>query len=82
MANRLLALGRACGDVAGATALAAPLAEAVGPPLPAPRYVDVRGARFTRRASCCLLYRIPHEPLCTSCPRRPPEQRRILLEGL
>jgi ferric iron reductase protein FhuF len=82
LANRLLALGRACGDVAGATALAAPLAEAIGPPLPAPRYVDVRGTRFTRRASCCLLYRIPHEPLCTSCPRRPPGERQILLEGL
>jgi ferric iron reductase protein FhuF len=82
LANRLLALGRAAGDVAGATRLAAPLAEAMGSPLPRPRYVDVRGTRFTRRASCCLLYRIPHQPLCTSCPRRPPEERRILLEGL
>ena len=80
IANRLLALGRALGDVPGATALAAPLAAAVGAPLPVPRYVDVGGARFTRRASCCLLYRVPHEPLCTSCPRRPPEERQILLE--
>jgi hypothetical protein len=82
LANRLLALGRASGDVAGATALAAPLAEAIGGPLPAPRYVDVRGTRYTRRASCCLLYRIPHEPMCTSCPRRPPAERQVLLEGL
>jgi ferric iron reductase protein FhuF len=80
VANRLLALGRALGDVPGATALAAPLATAVGVPLPVPRYADVAGARFTRRASCCLLYRVPHEPMCTSCPRRPPAERQVLLE--
>jgi ferric iron reductase protein FhuF len=82
IANRLLALGTARGDVAAATAHAAPLAAAIGPPLPAPRYVDVAGARFVRRASCCLLYRVPGEAVCTSCPRRPPAERRILLEGL
>jgi hypothetical protein len=82
IANRLLALGQALGDVPRATALAAPLAAAVGPPLPAPRYVDVRGRRWTRRASCCLLYRVPGEPLCTSCPRRPAAERQVLLEGL
>ena len=80
IANRLLALGRASGDVPRATALAASVAAAIGPPLPVPRYVDVAGARFTRRASCCLLYRVPHEPLCVSCPRRPPGERLILLE--
>ncbi len=80
IANRLLALGRALGDVPRVTGLAAPLAAAVGPSLPEPRYVDVAGARFTRRASCCLLYRVPYEPTCTSCPRRPPAERRILLE--
>ena len=80
IANRLLALGRALGDVPRATALAAPLAAAVGAPLPVPRYVDVGGARFTRRASCCLLYRVPHEPMCTSCPRRSPAERQVLLE--
>jgi ferric iron reductase protein FhuF len=80
VANRLLALGRALGDVPRATALAAPLIAAVGPPMPAPRYEDVAGARFTRRSSCCLLYRVPHEPMCTSCPRRPPVERQILLE--
>jgi hypothetical protein len=80
IANRLLAVGRALGDVPAVTALAGPLAAAVGKPLPAPRYVDVGGARFTRRASCCLLYRVPHEPMCTSCPRRPPAEREILLE--
>ncbi|MGY1843126.1 (2Fe-2S)-binding protein [Modestobacter sp. SYSU DS0875] len=80
LANRLLALGRATGDVAAATALAGPLATEIGPPLPAPRFTDVAGVRFTRRASCCLLYRVPHEATCTACPRRPPAQRRILLE--
>jgi ferric iron reductase protein FhuF len=80
IANRLLALGRAVGDVPRATALAGPLAAAIGAPLPAPRWVDVGGRRFTRRASCCLLYRVPGEPLCTSCPRRPPAVRQVLLE--
>jgi ferric iron reductase protein FhuF len=49
--NRLLALGRALGDVPGVTALAGPLAAAVGDPLPVPRYVDVDGVRFVRRVS-------------------------------
>jgi ferric iron reductase protein FhuF len=80
LANRLLALGRAVGDVGAATALAGPLAAAVGEPLPAPRYVDVAGTRFTRRASCCLVYRVPHEVVCTSCPRRDPAERQVLLE--
>jgi ferric iron reductase protein FhuF len=80
LANRPLALGRALGDERRVTALAAPLAAAVGPPLPAPRYVDVAGVRFTRRVSCCLLYRLPPEPLCTSCPRRPAAEREVLLE--
>jgi hypothetical protein len=85
LANRLLALGRAVGDVGAATALAGPLAAAVGPPLPAPRYVDVArpdgtAARFTHRVSCCLAYRVPHEVVCTSCPRRLPAERRVLLE--
>ncbi|MGY1739343.1 MULTISPECIES: (2Fe-2S)-binding protein [unclassified Blastococcus] len=82
IANRLLALGRALGDVGAVTALAGPLAAAVGAPLPAPRYVDVgpRAVRFTRRASCCLLYRLPGEATCTSCPRRTPFEREVLLE--
>ena len=82
LAGRLLALGRAVGDVARATALAAPLADGVGPPLPAPRYEDVEAGRFVRRASCCLIYRLPHQTLCTSCPRRPPAERKALLERL
>jgi ferric iron reductase protein FhuF len=80
IANRLLDLGRAVGDVPGVTALAAPLAAAVGAPLPAPRYVDAGRARFVRRASCCLLYALPHGSLCTSCPRRGPDERHGLLQ--
>ncbi|MDP5184086.1 (2Fe-2S)-binding protein [Blastococcus sp. BMG 814] len=80
LANGLLTLGRALGDVAAVTALAAPLAEAVGPPLPVPRYVDVDGVRFTARVSCCLVDRLPGGGTCLSCPRRPPAERQILLE--
>jgi hypothetical protein len=85
LANRLLALGRAVGDVGAVTALAGPLAAAVGPLMPAPRYVDIprpdgTATRFTHRASCCLVYRVPHEVVCTSCPRRPPVERQVLLE--
>jgi ferric iron reductase protein FhuF len=80
LANRLLALGEAVGDVGRATGLAERLAVAVGPPLPAPRYEDVGGRRFVRRASCCLLDRLPGMPTCTSCPQRPPAERRGLLE--
>ena len=84
IANRLLALGRALGDVGAVTALAGPLAAAVGRPLPEPRYVDVgpRAVRFTQRASCCLLYRLPGEAVCTSCPRRTPFERQVLLEAM
>jgi len=81
LANRLLALGRAMGEVPRATALAGDLATAIGPVLPAPRYEDVAGQRFTRRASCCLMIEVPGGSLCTSCPRRPPEERHTLLEA-
>ncbi|SOC47542.1 FhuF 2Fe-2S C-terminal domain-containing protein [Blastococcus aggregatus] len=82
LANALLTLGRATGRVPEVTALARPLAEAIGTPLPLPRYEDVGRARFTRRASCCLLYRMPAGSLCTSCPRRPPAERHALLEDV
>jgi ferric iron reductase protein FhuF len=81
IAGRLLDLGRALGDVPGVTSLAAPLAAAVGFPLPPPRYVDVGRARFVGRASCCLIDRTLHGSPCTSCPRRPPGERRALLSG-
>ncbi|MET8316584.1 (2Fe-2S)-binding protein [Rhodococcus erythropolis] len=31
--------------------------------------------RFTQRASCCLIYEVPGEGKCTSCPKRAPEDR-------
>jgi ferric iron reductase protein FhuF len=80
VANQLLALGRALGDVPAVTALAEPLAVAIGAPLPLPRYVDVAGTRFAHRASCCLVVETPGGALCTSCPRRPPAERQTLLE--
>jgi hypothetical protein len=80
LANQLLAIGRAVGDVPAVTALAEPLATAIGAPLPVPRYADVAGARFVRRASCCLVVEVPGGALCTSCPRRPPAERSALLE--
>jgi hypothetical protein len=80
LASGLLTLGGAVGNVPAVTGLAERLAAAVGPPLPAPRYVDVAGVRFVRRASCCLVYRLPGGPLCTSCPRRLPAERAALLE--
>lgn len=83
MANRLLWAGRAVGDVDRASALAVPLAEAVGAPLPRPSYVDVptgdspvaQTVRFTRRSSCCLIYAAPSQAKCMSCPNRAPADR-------
>lgn len=82
LANQLLALGRALGRVPEVTSLAAHLAASIGPPLPAPRYIDVGRSRWTRRASCCLLLMVPGQATCISCPRRRPEERRALLERL
>ena len=86
LANRLLWVGRARGEVDRATALAGTLAELIGAPMPAPRYVDVdrrpprQGqVRFVRRGSCCLVYLEPGEAKCSSCPRLPPSSRQALL---
>lgn len=78
LANKLLMLGRSRGDVEAVTSLAGPIAREVG--LPAPRFVAAGGQLFTRRASCCQLWRVPHEALCTSCPRRDAAERQVLLE--
>jgi hypothetical protein len=79
LAGGLLTIGRMLGAVPAVTGLGGRLAEAVGAPLPAPRYEDVAGVRFVRRTSCCLIYRLPGGPLCTSCPRRSPGERTALL---
>lgn len=89
LANRLLWLGKACGEMDRATALAATIAELIGFPLPTPRYVSVARtspssgtATFVRRASCCLVYLEPGEAKCASCPRQTPEQRSAQLSAV
>ena len=92
IANRLLWAGEAVGRVREATDMAGPIIAAAGRHLPAPRYVDITAdadydfgvgkpatRRFVHRASCCLLYRVPDEEMCTSCPGRPPAERAELL---
>lgn len=86
LADRLLWAGNAIGERERATALAEPLARAIGPRCPAPRYVDVHGrpsqpARFVRRSSCCLLYAAPHQSKCSSCPKRVPERQAAPAAG-
>ncbi|MDI2125299.1 (2Fe-2S)-binding protein [Yinghuangia seranimata] len=80
VSGALLRAGTTIGEPTQATALAAPLIAAAGRATgerpPPPRFVDVNGARFVRRASCCLLYRAPGQPMCTSCPARRPDERR------
>ena len=55
------------------------LAAELGPVVPAPRFVDIAGRTFVRRASCCLVYEAPGCEQCVSCPKRPPEEREALL---
>lgn len=38
--------------------------------------------RFTRRASCCLIYEVPGEGKCSSCPKRAPQDRLRALAAL
>lgn len=88
LANRLLWVGRACGEVERATTMASTLVGLIGAQMPGPRFVDVdpnasgRGsARFVRRGSCCLIYLEPGEAKCTSCPRLAPAKRAALLRA-
>ncbi|MGW0178535.1 (2Fe-2S)-binding protein [Nocardia sp. NPDC003345] len=55
------------------------LADAMGTELPEPRFVEVAGRTFVRRASCCLVYEAPGCEKCVSCPKRRPEEREALL---
>lgn len=82
VANQLAWIGQALGEVERVTGLAAPLVAAMDRPMPEPRYVDVLGRRFVDRVSCCLIYRLPGGGMCTSCPRRHPDDRRELLTRL
>jgi ferric iron reductase protein FhuF len=71
VANRLLAIGAALGDVEAAAGLLHPLVAAIGQPMPRGRYVSDDDGLRTRRGSCCLLYLAPGQSKCGSCPRRP-----------
>lgn len=88
IANQLLWLGQAAGEVERVTALAEPVVAAMrgSAALPDPRYVDLPGRhgprRFVQRGSCCLIYRLPGGPMCTSCPRRPEAERMARLAQL
>lgn len=82
LANRLLWVGQARGEVDRATELCHRLIESIGPPMPRPRFVDVEpsgarrtSVRFVRRGSCCLIYLEPSELKCASCPRQTPATR-------
>ncbi|AYJ47042.1 (2Fe-2S)-binding protein [Rhodococcus sp. P1Y] len=79
IANRCLDVGAALGDRLRGSSFAEELVADMTSPLPAPRFVDVGGRRFTRRCSCCLLYVTEGADKCTSCPRRTPSER---LHGL
>lgn len=91
-ADRFLWAGRVTGEEARATALARQVAEAVGPPLPRVRWIDIVPLddgrdrpdlgehRFLRRASCCLLYEAPGQSKCDACPGRPPRERLVRLQ--
>ncbi|WP_338886866.1 (2Fe-2S)-binding protein [Rhodococcus sovatensis] len=81
IANRSLDVGAALGDRSLGSAFAEQLVERMTAPLPAPRFVDVGGRRFTRRCSCCLLYLTEGADKCTSCPRRSPSDRLRGLEA-
>lgn len=81
ISNRLLWAGMGAGDVEYGTRLAGPLAEAIGRPIPKPRFVQVGGNTVLRRASCCLIYEATGLDKCVSCPRQHPEQRERRLRG-
>lgn len=71
LANRLLWLGRAVGEVDRITGLLDPITDAIGPTLPRARYArtDDHDAMHPHRCSCCLLYLAPQQQKCASCPK-------------
>jgi hypothetical protein len=74
--NRLLAAATATGQPARTAAvLAEQVVAATGGLMPGPRFVTVRERTYVRRASCCLIYLLPGESMCVSCPRQRPERR-------
>ncbi|MGX7824905.1 (2Fe-2S)-binding protein [Actinokineospora sp. 24-640] len=72
--NRVLWAGGGPGHAVG-------VAAAVGPDLPVPRFAVAGGRLVVRRASCCLIYQVPGEDKCVSCPRQSPGVRARRLAG-
>ncbi|AZI57213.1 (2Fe-2S)-binding protein [Nakamurella antarctica] len=86
LASQALLFGRALHQVPAATRTVSALIEAIDRPMPPARFIDVAPPplgilrrRLVHRQSCCLLYRVPGESLCSSCPRRHPDLRRDTL---
>lgn len=82
LAGRLLSAGLATGAAARGVSLAERLAAAVGPQLPAPRFAQVGPHLVVRRASCCLIDRIPGGATCASCPHQHPDERERRIRAL
>ncbi|EHR49629.1 putative Fe-S protein [Saccharomonospora marina XMU15] len=84
VANRMLWAGSATAAPQRAMRLAEALAEAVGGPMPRPRFEFVGERPVVRRCSCCLIYEaeLPGVEKCASCPRQPPQQRAQRLRTL
>ncbi|MFT3855339.1 MAG: hypothetical protein QM733_21775 [Ilumatobacteraceae bacterium] len=70
IASRLAFIGRAIDDLDRVTALLEPLVDAIGAPLPLPRYTGRGETLEPKRLSCCLLYLAPQQTKCSFCPRR------------
>jgi ferric iron reductase protein FhuF len=93
LGTRLLWAGRATGRLDAATALLAPIAEAIGPRMPRPRFIElpvpkrqpgaaIEHHRAVDRISCCLLYKVPDRNRCSGCPGiRPGERQQSILAG-
>ncbi|MBV9847919.1 MAG: (2Fe-2S)-binding protein [Kutzneria sp.] len=81
LANALLGAWREQGAAGRGVTSARRLAEAIGVPMPMPRFVEVaidgrtQPVPLVRRISCCLIYQVG-AATCASCPRQPPEGRR------
>lgn len=82
LAGRLLPAGQATGEAGRAIELAGRLADAVGAPLPRPRFEAVGPHTVVRRASCCLIDRTAAGQTCASCPNQHPEQRHRRIREL
>lgn len=82
LANGLLLAGQAAGEPDRAVRLAQTVADGVGPELPRPRFAHVGPHLVVRRASCCLIDRIPGGSTCASCPNQHPDDRERRIRTL